>query len=181
MAAALVVTLLLLNQPRALSVLAVAGLLLLSRRMHTRPMLALVDWHLITLFCGLFIVVRGVHLTGLPAEGVARLAERGLALANPYQLSLVTVALSNLVSNVPATLLLASYLEGAPDTLAYVLSLSATYAGNLLTIGSLANLIVIEQAKSRGVSIGFMDYARSGLIVTGVNLLVLFGWIALVG
>jgi len=172
-----VLVVLLCGLPRALGVLTVAGVLLLSRRMHTRAMLALVDWHLITLFCGLFIVVRGLYLTGLPASAVEQLAAAGADLRNPYLLSLVTVLLSNLVSNVPATLLLVDPLRGAPDSLVYVLSLSATYAGNLLLIGSLANLIVVEQAKSCGIEIRFRDYARAGFLVTLVNLLILFAWI----
>jgi len=176
-----VLGLLLCNQPRALSVLAVAGVLLLSRKMHTRPMLALVDWHLITLFCGLFIVVRALHLTGIPAMAVEQLAAAGADLRNPFLLSLVTVLLSNLVSNVPATLLLMDALRGAPGQTLYVLSLSATYAGNLLLIGSLANLIVVEQAKSCGIHIRFRDYARAGIPVTLVNLLILFAWISLRG
>ncbi|MEX2606560.1 MAG: SLC13 family permease [Kiritimatiellia bacterium] len=174
-----VLVLLLLNQPRALSVLTVAGVLLLSRRMHTRSMLERVDWHLITLFCGLFIVVRALYLTGLPLLAVEHLAVIGVDLQNPYMLSGVAVLLSNLVSNVPATLLLLEPLRDAPDSTAYVLSLSATYAGNLLTLGSLANLIVIEQAKLCGIHIRFRDYARVGIPVTLLTLLILFAWIAL--
>jgi len=174
-----VLTLFLLNQPRVLSVLTVAGILLISRRMHTRPTLALVDWHLITLFCGLFIVVRAFHLSGLPAQAVAGLSGVGADLENPFHLSLIAVVLSNLVSNVPATLLLLDSLHGTPDTTLYVLSLSATYAGNLLLLGSLANLIVVEQANRFDIRIRFRDYARVGIPVTLINFVILFGWIVL--
>jgi len=70
-----------------------------------------------------------------------------------------------------------------PDnaTLWYVLALSSTYAGNLLTIGSLANLIVIEQARTMGVKITFSEYARMGVVVTAMSFAVLWGWISLVG
>lgn len=176
-AAGAVVLLLLLDFPRELSVLAVAGMLLLSRRMHTRRVLGLVDWHLMTLFCGLFIVVRAFNQTGLPGQILDWLARHGLAFDNPYLLSGVSVILSNLVSNVPATVLLSPHLpEGSPH-LWYVLSLSTTYAGNLFTIGSMANLIVIEQARPFGIHISFRDYARVGLCVTAVNLLILMLWI----
>lgn len=173
-----ILILLLANQPRALSALTVAGFLLVSRRMHTRQMLGLIDWHLITLFSGLFVVVRALHLTGLPAQAVEMLTLAGADLQNPFILSLLTLALSNLVSNVPATLLLVDVLQQAPRQTVYVLSLSATYAGNLLLIGSLANLIVVEQAKNFGIHIRFRDYARVGIPVTFVNLLVLFAWMA---
>ena len=144
LAAAAATVLLLLDFPRELTVLAVAGALLLSRRMHTRAMLGLVDWHLITLFCGLFIAVRGFNQTGLPARALEWLATRGLEFGNPYLLAGSSVVLSNLVSNVPATVLLGPHLGAAGPESWYVLSLATTYAGNLFTIGSMANLIVIE-------------------------------------
>lgn len=178
-AVAVVMTLFLLNQPRALSVLTVAGALLLSRRMHTRPMLALVDWHLLTLFCGLFVVVKALTLSGIPGAAMQALAAGNVSFDNPYTLSVLALLFSNLVSNVPATLLLLEPLrEAAPET-AYVLSLSATFAGNLFLVGSLANFIVLEQAKPYGVEIRFRDYARAGLPVTLVNFAILFSWIRL--
>ena len=178
-AAAAVVILLLAGLPQALSVLTVAGALLLSRRMHTRTMLGLVDWHLITLFCGLFIVVRGFNQAGLPGQGLEWLASRGFPLDNPYLLSLVSVALGNMASNVPATVLTSPHLPTGQPVVWYVLSLATTYAGNLFTIGSMANLIVIEQARPFGIHVGFLDYARAGILVTAANLAVLAWWIAL--
>jgi Na+/H+ antiporter NhaD/arsenite permease-like protein len=181
LAAAAAVIFLLLDFPRALSVLAVAGILLMSRRMHTRSVLGLVDWHLITLFCGLFIVVHGFNQTGLPAQGLEWLAARGMSFENPYLLGLISVFLSNLVSNVPATVLLSPHLPAGDPALWYVLSLATTFAGNLFTIGSMANLIVIEQARPFGIRISFWDYARAGMLVTAVNLITLAGWIWLKG
>ena len=176
-AAVIVVVLLLGGFPRELSVLTLAGALLLSRRLHTRAMLGLVDWHLITLFCGLFIVVRAFNGTGLPGQALEWLAVRGLPLTNPYLLSITSVLLSNLVSNVPATVLISPHLPADQPAVWYVLSLATTYAGNLFTIGSMANLIVIEQASPFGIRISFGDYARTGVIVTAANLVILMGWI----
>lgn len=178
-AAAIAVVLLLGGLPRELSVLTLAGALLLSRRMHTRTMLGLVDWHLITLFCGLFIVVRAFNQTGLPAQGLEWLTACGLPISNPYWLSVSSILLSNVVSNVPATVLIAPHLPATQPELWYVLSLATTYAGNLLTIGSMANLIVIEQASQFGIRISFWDYARAGIVVTLANLIILLGWIYL--
>ncbi|MDT8390611.1 MAG: SLC13 family permease [Lentisphaeria bacterium] len=178
-AAAIAFALLLGGLPRELSVLTLAGALLLSRRMHTRNMLGLVDWHLITLFCGLFIVVRAFNQTGLPTQGLDWLAARGAPLSNPYCLSITAILLSNIVSNVPATVLIAPHLEGSAPEVWYALSLATTYAGNLLTIGSMANLIVIEQAAPFGIRVSFRDYARVGLLVTAANLAILLGWIYL--
>ncbi len=179
LAALAAVLLLLLGFPRALSVLTIAGVLLLSRRMHTRNMLALIDWHLITLFCALFIVVRALNLTGVPETLLDRYAASGFSLTNPIVLSVLSMLLSNAVSNVPATVLISPHLPTDQPVLWYVLSLSTTYAGNLLTIGSMANLIVIEQARPFGIRISFREYASTGVIVTAVNLLILLAWIAI--
>lgn len=180
-AALAVVVLLFTGLPREWSVIAVAGVLLLSRKMHTRSILGLVDWHLMTLFCGLFVVVAGFSASGIPQALLAMLEERGVSLSNPYALSVSAVVLSNMVSNVPATVLLSPHMPQGGTVLWYILSLATTYAGNLLTIGSMANLIVIEQARSNGVTITFREYARAGLPVTVMNMAVLSVWILLRG
>ncbi len=164
--------------PRELTALTAAGVLLCSRRMHTREMLALVDWHLITLFCGLFIVTGVLAHTGLPSALVEAIADRGGNPQNPYLLAGLTAVLSNAVSNVPAVMLLLQFLQ--PDNTAawYVVALASTYAGNLVTIGSIANLITIEQAGRYGVKIGFREHARAGVPVTLLSLLILAAWIA---
>ena len=176
-ATAVVIVLLLTSLPREWSVLAVAGALLISRKMHTRDMLGLVDWHLITLFAGLFIVVKGFTLSGLPEDALAALGKMGVNYASPNVLAVVGVLLSNVVSNVPATMLIIPHMPTGEPHLWYVLSLATTYAGNLLTIGSMANLIVIEQARLNGVRITFIEYLKTGVIVTAVNLALLLVWI----
>lgn len=165
------------NIPRELTALSIAGLLLCSRQMRTRDMLAQVDWHLLTLFCSLFIVVGGFMLTGIPAGLVASLNNYGIDLHNLYVLTGLAALLSNVVSNVPATMLMVQALSPARATEWYVLALASTYAGNLITIGSIANLITIEQARQHGIKIGFKAYARIGVPVTIASLLVMICWI----
>lgn len=163
--------------PRELSAIAVAGILLCSRRMHTRSILGLVDWHLITLFCGLFMVIKGIELTNLPAEFIATLTELGIDISNLYLLTGVSTLLSNLVSNVPATMLLVKFLDPANPVQWYVLALSSTFAGNLITIGSIANLITIEGAKEYDVNISFKEHARLGVPITVASLIITVLWI----
>jgi Na+/H+ antiporter NhaD/arsenite permease-like protein len=165
--------------PRELSALSIAGLLLCSRQMRTRDMLEQVDWHLLTLFCGLFIVIGGFMLTGMPAALVAGLKGRGIDLHNLYVLTGVSALLSNVVSNVPATMLMVRFLNPARVTEWYALALASTFAGNLITIGSIANLITIEQARHYGITIGFKEHARIGIPVTIMSLLVTILWIRL--
>jgi Na+/H+ antiporter NhaD/arsenite permease-like protein len=163
--------------PRDHLALAAAGLVLTSRRMASRPMLALVDWHLLVLFVGLFVVNGAFAATGLPARALASLRDAGVDLTQPAWLFGTTVVLSNLVSNVPAVMLL---LPAATHALAGpILALASTLAGNLFLVGSIANLIVAEQAAPLGVRIGWADHARVGVPITLMTLLVAAVWLAL--
>jgi Na+/H+ antiporter NhaD/arsenite permease-like protein len=163
--------------PRELSAIAVAGVLLCSRKMKSRDVLGLVDWQLITLFCALFVIIRGVETTGVPADAVAFLKDRGIDLSDRLTLSGVSVVLSNLVSNVPAVMILIRFLDPADPGQWHALAVSSTFAGNLITIGSIANLIVIEQAAAWGVRISFREHARVGIPITLFSLSVLGVWI----
>lgn len=150
--------------PRDLLALAGAGLLLTSRRLHSQHMLGLVDWQLLVLFVGLFIVNHALQQTGLPAQAVSLLAGAGFDVQAPGPLFAASVLLSNLVSNVPAVMLL---LPVASAPLAGpLLALSSTLAGNLLLISSIANLIVVQAAAQHGVRIDWRTHARVGVPVT---------------
>ncbi|MBV1733392.1 MAG: anion transporter, partial [Hydrogenophaga sp.] len=92
--------------PRDVAALVGAGVLLLSRRLHSAHVMGFVDWQLLLLFIGLFVVNHAFETTGLAAEAVAWLAAQGLHLTDPDALLVLGVALSNLVSNVPAVMLL---------------------------------------------------------------------------
>jgi len=165
--------------PREMSAIAAAGVLLCSRRLKSREMLQLVDWHLITLFCALFVLVHGLEATGVPERLLAALRGAQVDLHDLFTLSSMSVVLSNLVSNVPAVMLLVKFLDPTRPDQWYALAASSTFAGNLITIGSIANLIVIEQAAACGVDITFRDHARVGIPVTFLSLAVLAAWIVL--
>ena len=165
--------------PRELSAIAMAGILLCSRKMKTQSIIKLVDWHLIILFCALFVVIKGISEENLPAIIIEFLNQRGIDLRNLLILTGVSAITSNLVSNVPATMLLIRFLDPANPIEWYTLAVSSTFAGNLILIGSIANLIVIEQAKKYGAEITFREHARVGIPVTLFSLLVLTGWIYL--
>jgi len=156
--------------PRELAALAGAGVLMMSRRLHSRQMLGLMDWQLLVLFIGLFVVNHAFEQTGVAARAVAAAAERGMDLRNPGWLLTVTVLLSNAVSNVPAVMLLLPHVAlGDGVTLALV----STFAGNLLAVGSIANIIVIETAGRMGLRIDWRTHARTGVPVTLATLVIL--------
>jgi Na+/H+ antiporter NhaD/arsenite permease-like protein len=163
--------------PREISAIGIAGILLCSRKMKSRQIMHLVDWHLITLFFALFIIIQGVTVERIPDIIITTLNQRGIELRNTYMLTAISAIMSNLVSNVPATMLLIRFLEHGNPVQWYTLAVSSTFAGNLIVIGSIANLIVIEQAQNYGITIGFREHARVGVLTTLVSLLILIFWI----
>jgi Na+/H+ antiporter NhaD/arsenite permease-like protein len=154
--------------PRELVALAAAGIVLTSRRFHSRDMLGLVDWQLLVLFVGLFVVNGALADTGLVERSVAALAARGVDPAHPGWLFALSVGLSNSVSNVPAVMLLLPVVEG--EALGALLALSSTLAGNLIIVGSIANIIVVEQARAAGIALDWRTHARIGVPVTLLTL-----------
>lgn len=164
------------NIPRELSALTVAGILLCSRKMESKEILGLIDWNLITLFCALFVVIQGMEDAGLPVFLMKKLAETGADLTNIFNLTAISTILSNVVSNVPASMLLIKFLNKADPNDWYVLSVSSTFAGNLILIGSIANLIVVEQASRFGIHISFREHAKTGVPATLLSVIVLVLW-----
>ncbi len=165
--------------PRWQSTLLVAGILLISRRLSTREMLASVDWHLLVLFGGLFVVTGAVSTTSLNAQLVALLQSGGLSLEDPLLLGATALIGSNTVGNVPLVILLLSALPGLSQAALYALAVLSTFAGNFLIIGSLANLIVVERARREGVALSFLDHLRAGVPMTVITLALAYAWLVL--
>ncbi len=173
----LVAAFLLTSWPRDLLALVAAGVLLLSRRMASRDILGLVDWQLLALFFGLFVVNHALAASGVLGHVTQSIERTGVRLTHPAWLFGITVVLSNLVSNVPAVMLL---LPSATHPLAgTILALSSTLAGNLLIVGSIANIIVVDQASRLGLPISWRDHARIGVPVTLVTLAIAAAWLCL--
>ncbi|MEQ1631306.1 MAG: SLC13 family permease [Planctomycetota bacterium] len=154
--------------PRAVLALLCGGAVLWSRRFATRAVLHHVDLPLLLLFAGLFVINGALSQAGYPERWLAAAAEVGLDVQQPIALFAVTALGSNVVSNVPLVMLL---LPAAQHPLAGpILALSSTLAGNLLLIGSIANLIVVEQARRCAVTPVHGSWARvhfaTGLPIT---------------
>jgi len=154
-----------------------AAVLLISRTLEPRKLYRDVDWGLLVFFVGLFLIVGGAENAGI--------VQQALSFAqhwNLQKLGVFTVAvalLSNVVSNVPAVMLVKSLVPGfANSHSAWLgLAMASTLAGNLTITGSVANIIVVESAKPQ-LEIGFWDYFRAGLPITVATLLVGWAWIA---
>jgi Na+/H+ antiporter NhaD/arsenite permease-like protein len=155
--------------PAPLTALGIAGVVLTSRQMRTRDLMAHVDWSLLALFVGLFIVGRGLEASGWTEAARNALAAAGADPSHPAVLLVSVSLLSLLVGNVPAVMLLLPFVGRQPAT-GYALALASTFAGNAVMVGSVANLIVAEQAARLGVRFGFREHLASGLPVTLISL-----------
>lgn len=171
----LLVVFLLTDWSREVAALVGAGVLLLSRRFHSSHVMGFVDWELLVLFIGLFVVNHAFDSTGLAAQAVDWFAAHGISLADPGPLAVAGLVLSNLVSNVPAVMLLMPHLSGFEAGMA--LALVSTFAGNLLLVGSIANLIVVDLAKKSGIDIDWRDHAKIGIPLTLTTLVIVLAWL----
>jgi Na+/H+ antiporter NhaD/arsenite permease-like protein len=153
------------------------GLLLFTRRVKPEKVYLDIDWPLLVMFIGLFIVVAGAEKSLLDREAIAAVSR--LDLAKTPVLSVFTALLSNLVSNVPAVLVLKPFVASLadPQRAWLVVAMASTLAGNLTLVGSVANLIVAQRARSRGIEIGFWAYFRIGAPLTMLTILFGILWI----
>jgi len=149
--------------------LTAGALLLITRRIEPEKVYREIDWPLLGMFVGLFIVVAGMERTPLAADFLS--AATRFHLERTAILSAAAALLSNIVSNVPAVLIFKPVVARLADPRHawLVLAMSSTLAGNLTVLGSVANLIVLERAR-RDVHISFWEYARLGVPVTLVTL-----------
>jgi len=165
------------GQPPAKVALIGGGFLLLTRVVPSQRIYREIDWPLLLMFAGLFVVVAGFEKALLTPERAAEIGAIGLD--RMPVLAVVTAALSNLVSNVPAVLLLKPFLAPAaePQRAWLVVAMASTFAGNLTVLGSIANLIVVQLARAHGVDIGFRQYFRVGAPLTLLTILAGLCWL----
>ncbi len=178
-ATAVLVALFFSGQPPAKAAIIIGGLLLLTRRVRSERVYAEINWSLLLMFSGLFIIVAGAEhsmLSGDTIEAVGR-----LHLDSVPVLSAATAILSNLVSNVPAVLVLKPFIDRLGDhhTAWLTVAMASTLAGNFTILGSIANLIVVQRAAASRVEITFWDYFRVGAPLTILTLVIGTLWLSL--
>jgi Na+/H+ antiporter NhaD/arsenite permease-like protein len=164
--------------PVAQTAIVAGAVLLVTRRVKPEKVYREVDWPLLALFAGLFVVVAGVEKTSLEQDFLA--LAKGFRLDRVWALSGFSAALSNLVSNVPAVLVFKPVVQrlADPELGWLTLAMSSTLAGNLTILGSVANIIVVERARPQ-VNIRFVDYIRAGIPVTLLTLAAGVAWLTL--
>jgi Na+/H+ antiporter NhaD/arsenite permease-like protein len=168
--------------PRELIALGGAGVLLINRQIASSDMLRHVDGNLLLLIMGLFVVNAAMAATGLPQDLLNAMRATGLDLNDPLALYLVGGTLSNIVGNNPAVMLLIPFLTPGTqaEALGAALALGTGFSSNLIVFGSLAGIIVVEQAAASGVKISFREFARAGVPVTLACMIMAAGWIVFI-
>ena len=159
------------GQPVAKVAIVGGALLLLTRRVKAERIYREIDGPLLLMFAGLFVVVAGLEAAVVTPEVIAAAARFNLD-ATPVLVT-VTAVLSNLVSNVPAVLVLKPFVAASADPRRawLIVAMASTLAGNFTLIGSVANLIVAQRARSEGVIIGFWSYFKVGAPLTALTIL----------
>jgi Na+/H+ antiporter NhaD/arsenite permease-like protein len=178
LATALMLVALIAGAPIPLAALTAAALLLISRRRDPEAVFHDIDWGLLVFFAALFVVTGAIETSGL-GEGLFAWL-RPWADGGPAKLTVVSLVLSNVVSNVPAVMLLRPVIPtlADPETAWLTLAMATTLAGNLTLLGSVANLIVAEIARRRGVHLSFFEYLKAGTAIAVLTLGVGVAWLA---
>ncbi len=163
--------------PKEVVALAAAAIHLASPKFPTDDLLGLVEWQVLILFMALFVVTGSFQSTGYGDHAVQWLAHGGIDLNAPHTLILATTILANLINNSAAVMLLLKVIDLSHPVTAYLLALANSFGGSLIVIGSVSNIIVVQQAQQLGVNIGFRDFARLSIPVTLAALGGLLAWV----
>ena len=164
--------------PVPLAALLAGAVLLVTRRTDTAQVFQEIDWALLVFFSALFVVTGAIETSGLGAHLFHFL--QPYANGGPGPLTAVSLVLSNLVSNVPAVMLFRPVVPtlADPHTAWLTLAMATTLAGNLTLLGSVANLIVAEIARGRGVHLSFTEYLKAGTPIAILSLLLGVAWLS---
>ncbi len=155
-----------LGQPAPKVALLAGAFLLITRRVKPEKFYRQIDFSLLVMFAGLFVVVAGIEKTPWLSDLLA--AAEGMHMEQVAVFSALTAALSNIVSNVPAVLILRPFVAHFHDPHRgwLVLAMASTLAGNFTITGSVANLIVVERARQEGIAVRFREYFLVGAPLT---------------
>jgi Na+/H+ antiporter NhaD/arsenite permease-like protein len=162
----------------AKAAISAGALLLVTRRLNPSKVYREIDGPLLLMFAGLFVVVAGAEKTLLSPEVIQRV--RSLQLENAWVLASTTAVLSNLVSNVPAVLILKPFVQSLPDQdrIWLVIAMASTLGGNLTLLGSVVNLIVAERARAAGIEVNFGTHLRVGVPLTLMTIAMGTWWLS---
>lgn len=165
--------------PRETGALIIAALLLASRKITSRTMIAAVDWPLLLLVACLFGITGALNQSGVAAQILDFLTEHGLLPNSLMLLTPYSLLASNTIGGVPAAMLFLQLWPSAPPGVFYALALLSCLAGNLLLTGSLTNVLIAERADRMGARLTFAEHARAGVPIAIISIGFAVFWLAL--
>jgi Na+/H+ antiporter NhaD/arsenite permease-like protein len=165
--------------PRETGALIIAALLLASRKITSRTMIAAVDWPLLLLVACLFGITGALNQSGVAAQILDFLTEHGLLPNSLVLLTPFSLLASNTIGGVPAAMLFLQLWPSAPPGVFYALALLSSLAGNLLLTGSLTNVLIAERADRMGARLTFAEHARAGVPIAIISIGFAVSWLAL--
>jgi Na+/H+ antiporter NhaD/arsenite permease-like protein len=165
--------------PRETGALIIAALLLASRKITSRKMIAAVDWPLLLLVACLFGITGALNQSGIAAQILDFLTAHGLLPSSLVLLTPYSLVASNTIGGVPAALLFLQLWPSAPPGVFYGLALLSSLAGNLLLTGSLTNVLIAERADRMGARLSFAEHARAGVPIAIISIGFAVFWLAL--
>ena len=119
--------------------------------------------------------------TGYTEQLVHWMVGQGFDPGRPTNEVCLTALLSVLISNAPAVMLLVKVVPLTHATSGYLMAVANSFAGNAVVTASVANLIVVQQARRQGIVLSFLQFARLGIPITLLALGGLIAWAALAG
>jgi Na+/H+ antiporter NhaD/arsenite permease-like protein len=164
--------------PRETCALIIAALLLASRKITSRTMIAAVDWPLLLLVACLFGITGALNQSGVAAQILDFLTAHGLLPSSLVLLTPYSLVASNTIGGAPAAMLFVQLWPSAPPGVFYALALLSSLAGNLLLTGSLTNVLIAERADRMGARLTFAEHARAGVPIAIISIGFAVFWLA---
>jgi Na+/H+ antiporter NhaD/arsenite permease-like protein len=164
--------------PREIGALIIAALLLASRKITSRTMIAAVDWPLLLLVACLFGITGALNHSGVAAQLLEFLTDHGLLPDSLVLLTPYAVLASDTIGGVPAAMLFLQLWPSAPPGILYALALLSSLAGNLLLTASFTNVLIAEHAERMGAGLTFTEHARAGIPITILSIGFAVFWLA---
>jgi len=138
-----------------------------------------VDWKTLLFFVSMFILMQSFWNSGL-IQGLIN--NMNINITNMLMIFVVSIVLSQFISNVPlVALYLPMLLEaGASSKEMVALAAGSTIAGNLFILGAASNVIIIQNAeKKSNETITFLEFAKVGIPLTVLNTIVYYVYLSL--
>jgi Na+/H+ antiporter NhaD/arsenite permease-like protein len=164
--------------PRETGALIIAALLLASRKITSRTMIAAVDWPLLLLVACLFGITGALNQSGVAAQILDFMTLHGLLPNSLVLLTPYSLVASNTIGGAPAAMLFMQLWPSAPPGVFYGLALLSSLAGNLLLTGSLTNVLIAERADRMGARLTFAEHARAGVPIAIISIGFAVFWLA---